>query len=146
MSKGILRIYYGEGRGKSEAALGSVISQIGSGKNAAVLFFDKEKWISYERVLQKLEPELKLFYYEDQRNGFQYGKKVIVTGAYGLVVLDGLFGLVENGVVSEEELGKLIEGIPEDMVVICTGERVPACVMECANEVYRVESELKTLR
>lgn len=142
MSKGILRIYYGEGRGKSEAALGSAISQIGSGKNVAVLFFDKEKWITYERVLQKLEPELKLFYYEDQRNGFQYGKKVIVTGAYGLVVLDGLFGLVEKGVVSEEELGKLVAGIPEDMLVICTGEKVPACMMEQADEVYRVEREI----
>lgn len=141
MSKGNLRIYYGDGHGKSEAALGSAISQMGSGKNAAVLFFDKEKWITYERVLQKLEPELKLFYYEDQRNGFQYGKKVIVTGAYGLVVLDDLFGLLEKGVVSEEELGKLVAEIPEDMVVICTGENVPVCMRECANEVYRVESE-----
>lgn len=141
MSKGILRIYYGEGHGKSEAALGSAISQMASGKNAAVLFFDKEGWSAYERVLQKLEPELKVFYYEDRRNGFQYGKKVIVTGAYGLVVLDGLFGLVKDGVVSEEELEKLVEGIPEDMMVFCTGENVPVCMRECANEVYRVERE-----
>lgn len=141
MSKGILRIYYGEGRGKSTAALGTAIRQAACGKNAAIISFYKEKNEAGEELLKKLEPELKFFHFEDLRNGFQYGKKVISTGGYELLVLDEVLGLVESTIISEEELIELVSGIPEDMVVICTGRNVSACIKECADELYQVTLE-----
>ena len=41
MSKGIVRIYYGEGHGKSTAALGTAIREASHGKSATVISFLK---------------------------------------------------------------------------------------------------------
>ena len=39
MSKGIVRVYYGEGHGKSTAALGTAIREASHGKTATVISF-----------------------------------------------------------------------------------------------------------
>ena len=43
MSKGVVQIYYGEGHGKSTAALGSAIQMAGEGKTAIAIQFMKGK-------------------------------------------------------------------------------------------------------
>ena len=123
MSKGIVRIYYGEGHGKSTAALGTAIREASHGKTATVISFLKEKNEDSEELLKKLEPELKFFRFEKsdvsfeelseeekQReimnlvSGFNYSKKVITTGGCDLVVLDEVLGLVNQNIISEEDL------------------------------------------
>ncbi len=160
MSKGILRVYYGEGHGKSTAALGTAIREVSHGKTATVISFLKEKSADSEELLQKLEPELKFFRFEktavsfdelsaeekeeeiiNLRNGYNYSKKVITTGGCDLVVLDEILGLLEMQIVSEEEFLELATIVPEDMVVICTGRHVPESVKECADELYQVTLE-----
>ena len=70
MSKGIVRIYYGEGHGKSTAALGTAIREASHGKSATVISFLKEKSEDSEELLKKLEPELKFFRFEKSENSF----------------------------------------------------------------------------
>lgn len=160
MSKGIVRVYYGEGHGKSTAALGTAIREISHGKTATVISFLKEKSTESEELLKKLEPELKFFRFEkaessfdelstsekeeevmNLKNGYNYSKKVITTGGCDLVVLDEILGLLEMQIVSEQEFMDLLAAIPEDMVVICTGRRVPDSVRECADELYQITLE-----
>ncbi|MBQ2706222.1 MAG: cob(I)yrinic acid a,c-diamide adenosyltransferase [Agathobacter sp.] len=160
MSKGIMRVYYGEGNGKSTAALGTAIREASHGKTATVISFLKEKNEDSEELLKKLEPELKFFRFEKSEvsfeelseeekqreimnlvSGFNYSKKVITTGACDLVVLDEVLGLVNQNIISEEDLIDLAGAIPEDMVVICTGRKVPDTIKECADEVYQVMLE-----
>ena len=160
MSKGIMRVYYGEGNGKSTAALGTAIREASHGKIATVISFLKEKNEDSEELLKKLEPELKFFRFEKSEvsfeelseeekqreimnlvSGFNYSKKVITTGACDLVVLDEVLGLVNQNIISEEDLIDLAGAIPEDMVVICTGRKVPDTIKECADEVYQVMLE-----
>ena len=43
MSEGVVQIYYGEGHGKSTAALGNAIFAAGAGKNCVVIQFLKSK-------------------------------------------------------------------------------------------------------
>lgn len=157
MAKGIVRIYYGEGHGKSTAALGTAIREAAYGKTSTIISFLKGKKENSADFLKRLEPELKFFSFEktnipyhelsaeekeeevmNLRNAYNYGKKVITTSASDLVVLDGILGMVENEIISEEELLELLEVVPEDMVVICTGKNVPDRVRECANELYQV--------
>ena len=71
MSKGIVRIYYGEGHGKSTAALGTAIREASHGKSATVISFLKEKNEDSEELLKKLEPELKFFRFEKSENSFE---------------------------------------------------------------------------
>ena len=68
MSKGIVRIYYGEGHGKSTAALGTAIREVSHGKTATVISFLKEKSADSEELFKKLEPELKFFRFEKTEN------------------------------------------------------------------------------
>ena len=160
MSKGIMRVYYGEGHGKSTAALGTAIREASHGKTATVISFLKEKNEDSEELLKKLEPELKFFRFEKSEvsfeelseeekqremmnlvSGFNYSKKVITTGGCDLVVLDEVLGLVNQNIISENDLLELAATIPEDMVVICTGRNVPDAIKECADELYQVTLE-----
>lgn len=160
MSKGIVRVYYGEGYGKSTAALGTAIQEVSHGKTATVISFLKEKNIDSEELLKKLEPELKCFRFEktessydelsasekeeeimNLKNGYNYSKKVITTGGCDVVVLDEILGLLDKQIITEREFLDLVEAVPEDMVVICTGICVPDSVRECADELYQITLE-----
>jgi len=160
MSKGIMRVYYGEGHGKSTAALGTAVREASHGKTATVISFLKEKSEESEELLKRLEPELKFFRFEKSEvsfenlsdeekekeimnliSGFNYSKKVITTGGCDLVVLDEVLGLVDQQIVSEDDFLELAAAIPEDMVVICTGRKVPDSIKESADEVYQVTLE-----
>ena len=160
MSKGIMRVYYGEGYGKSTAAFGTAIREIAQGRTATMISFLRKKYEKREELYKRFEPELKFFRFEKSaecfealseeekeeeamnlRNGFNYSKKVIATGGCDLVVLDEVLDLVENGVVSEEALLGLISFIPDDMVVICTGKVLREGVRNVADEVYQITLE-----
>ena len=52
MSKGIVRVYYGEGHGKSTAALGTALREASHGRTAAVISFLKEKNEDSEEILK----------------------------------------------------------------------------------------------
>ncbi|MCD7708962.1 MAG: cob(I)yrinic acid a,c-diamide adenosyltransferase [Clostridiales bacterium] len=160
MSEGIVQIYYGEGHGKSTAALGCAIRTAGIGKSVTVITFLKGKNEQEQEFLNRLEPEIKFFRFakaeecfaeltaEKQqeeamnlRNGFNYAKKVVTTGACDLVVLDEILGTVDEGVVSVDEMKELLANRPEDMTVICTGRVLPEGLRECADEIYNIAPE-----
>lgn len=160
MSKGIMRVYYGEGRGKSTAAFGTVVREVAKGKTATIISFLRERIEENEELYKRLEPELKFFRFEKSessflelseeekqeeimnlRNGFNYSKKVVSTGECDLVVLDEILELVENKIISEDEMLELITSIPEDMVLICTGKVLSDKIRACADEVYQVTLE-----
>ncbi len=160
MSKGIMRVYYGEGHGKSTAALGTALREASHGKTATVISFLKEKSEDTEELYKRLEPEFKFFRFEKSeasfeelseeekekeimnlRSGFNYSKKVITTGGCDMVVLDEVLELVNQQIITEEEFLELSSVIPEDMVVICTGRKVPDSIKECADELYQVTLE-----
>ena len=160
MSKGIVRIYYGEGHGKSTAALGTAVREAAKGKSATVISFLREKNEDSEGLLKRLEPDLKFFRFEkadrsfdalsdeekekeimNLKSGYNYSKKVITTGACDLVVLDEVLELIRQNIISEKEFLELAAAVPDDMVVICTGRNVPERIKECADELYQVTLE-----
>ncbi len=160
MSKGIVRIYYGEGHGKSTAALGTAIREAARGKAATLISFLKEKNEDSEAFFTKLEPELKFFRFQkaessfddlseeekekeimNLRSGYNFSKKVITTSGCDLVVLDEVLELIAQQIISEEDFLELAALVPEDMVVICTGKTVPESIKERADELYQVTLE-----
>ena len=160
MSKGIMRVYYGEGHGKSTAAFGTAIREIAQGRTATMISFLRKKHEGREELYKRFEPELKFFRFEKSvecfdalseeekeeeamnlRNGFNYSKKVVSTGGCDLVVLDEVLDLVENGIISEDALLELISLIPDDMVVICTGKSLRDGIRNMADEVYQITLE-----
>lgn len=160
MSSGVVQIYYGDGHGKSTAALGSAIHAASEGKSVIVIQFLKGKMEKELEFLQRLEPEIKFFRFsksdapfdelgEDEKkeesinlkNGFNYGKKVISTGACDMIIFDEILGLLDHHVITIEDICGMMEGRPEEMDVIFTGRVLQDGVREFADEIYNIAPE-----
>ena len=143
MNEGVVQIYYGEGRGKSTAAIGNAIQAVIEGKEAIIIQFLKGKCESKQEFYKRLEPEIKYFNFAkaeipfdeldeekkmeetmNLKNGFNYGKKVIATGACDLIVLK-----------------EMLASRPEDMTIICTGRVLAEEIRELADEIYNIAPE-----
>ncbi len=160
MGTGVVQIYYGEGHGKSTAALGNAICAASNGECVTLIQFLKAKKESNKEYLTRLEPEVKLFRFakfdacfeeltEEQKqeesfslkNGFNYSKKVISTGACDMVVLDELLGLADLGIITIEEIKEMISLKPEDMTIIFTGRVLDDRLRPYADEIYNITPE-----
>ena len=160
MSKGVVQIYYGEGHGKSMAALGSAMRCISEGRQASVIQFLKGKSEQEQNLFSRLEPEIKYFNFAragicfqeldeekkmeeimNLKNGFNYGKKVISTGACDLLVLDEILGLVDLQIISFEEFKQLLDSRPEEMSIICTGRVLDDRIRDLTDEIYNILPE-----
>lgn len=160
MAKGVVQIYYGQGRGKSTAALGNAIGAAALGQQVVIIEFLKGKDEDMQEYLKRLEPEIKCFRFSrmdacfedlspeekqeeimNLRNGFFYGKKVAGTGACDLLIMDEILGLVDEQVISVEEMKEFFESKAEDMTVICTGRSLHDMLRKCADEIYNIAPE-----
>ncbi|SER78794.1 cob(I)yrinic acid a,c-diamide adenosyltransferase [Lachnobacterium bovis] len=160
MANGVVKIYYGEGRGKSSSALGNAVLAAAESKEAIIIQFLKEKIPMQEEYLKRFEPELKLFRFakqdecfekltqeqqaeerENLRNGFNYSKKVISTSACDLLVLDEILGLVDENIIEIDEIKNMLEKKPDDMNIILTGRVLPEELRNIADEVYHISQE-----
>lgn len=160
MSSGVVQIYYGDGHGKSTAALGNAIHAASEGKNVIVIQFLKGKMEKELEFLQRLEPEIKFFRFsksdapfdelgEDEKkeesinlkNGFNYGKKVVSTGACNMIIFDEILGLLDHKVITIEDIRSMMECRPEEMDIIFTGRILQDGVREFADEIYNIAPE-----
>lgn len=160
MNKGVVQIYYGKGHGKSTAAMGSAILTASQGKEVVLIQFMKGKAENEEEFLARLEPEIKCFRFaksdepyeelteEEQkeecinlRNGFNYGKKAAAIGECDLLILDEILGLLDEKVVTLEEVTELVNAKPDEMNIIFTGRVLPEAMRDLADEIYNIESE-----
>ena len=160
MSKGVIQIYYGEGHGKSTAAIGNGIRVASEGKSVILIQFLKGKNENELAFLNRLEPEIKVFRFAKSdesfeelsesakqeesmnlRNGFNYGKKVVATGACDMLILDEVLGIMDEKVIRPEELKELFEAKPEEMTLVCTGRVLDESIREYADEIYNIAPE-----
>ncbi len=158
MDKGTIQIYYGEGRGKTSAALGNAIRSIVDGQNAYFVQFLKGELNN--ELLSRLEPELKVFRFErcseafyelsdeekeeqkiNIQNGLNFSKKALATGECNLLVMDEVLGLVDEGIATADQLVEVLKAKSLFTNVISTGRnRVPELI-ELADEVVNLGAE-----
>ena len=158
MEKGVIQSYYGEGHGKSTAAIGNAIHLASEGKSVIVIQFLKEKNENELMFLNRLEPEIKVFRFAKSdecfeelpesarqeevmnlRNGFNYGKKVVSTGACDMLILDEVLGLIDNGIITVEDLKNILESRDDDVNVILTGIQLDDDICQLADEIFRID-------
>ncbi len=158
MKRGTIHIYSGDGHGKSPAALGRAVSMACQGKSVVIIQFLKGRGLEDSEFLRRMEPEIKLFRFEKSegnfaelsieqqadeiiniKNGLNFAKKVLCTGGCDLLILDEVLRLIDNGIISVEELiGILDMRSDESMDVIMTGTTLSADVCVLADEVTRL--------
>jgi len=158
MAKGLIHIYAGDGRGKSPAAIGRAVLAASEGKSVVIIQFLKGKGLDDSEFLRRMEPEIKLFRFEKSdenfmelpeekqqdeirniRNGINFANKVLTTGGCDLLILDEVLGLVENGILSAEDLKNMLD-TREDTDVILTGITLCDEICLLADEVSKIET------
>jgi len=114
VEKGLVKIYFGEGKGKSTSSLGRALVCASEGKEVFMIQFLKGRHTGTLDYFKRLEPEVKVFrfekmnrYYEELSeneqkeeninilNGVNFAKKVLAIGECDVLVLDEILGLVE---------------------------------------------------
>ena len=154
----MIHIYTGDGRGKSPAALGRAVQAAARGEQVVIIQFLKGKGLEDTEFVRRLEPEIKLFRFEKSdgnyaelsdeqkadeimniKNGLNFAKKVLCTGGCDLLILDEVLRLIDNGIISVEELKGILDmRSDESMDVIMTGTTLSADVCVLADEVTRL--------
>lgn len=144
MDKKIVQVYYGKGKGKTTAAVGQCIRAASLGKSVIMIQFLKGKDTDEFSFLLKLEPSIKLFrfekaheYYRDLNeeerneerknilNGFNFARKVVETGECDVLVLDEILGLIDLGIVTVDDIIKLINLKDDYYKLLLTGQNLP---------------------
>ncbi len=162
-NKGLILIYAGKGRGKTSAAIGQGVKAATAGKTVFVIQFLKGKSDGEFDILKRLEPEMKLFSFEKSscffddlsdrekeeekqniRNGFNFAKKVLMTGECDLLILDEFLGLFDTGLLSLEDFKELLSVKPPEIGIIMTGININEEICREADEVTKLETVLFT--
>ena len=167
---GQLHVYDGDGKGKSQAALGVVLRTIGLGiceqKRTRVLLlrFLKGPGRSYDEdaaieALQQGFPhlidqvrtgrgdfftaaEVTRFDRQEAQRGWDIAKGAIASNLYSVVVLDELNPVLDLELLDPGEVVRTLATKPEGMEVICTGRGAPRELVQLAD----LHSEMRAHR
>ena len=166
-SQGQLHIYDGEGKGKSQAALGVVLRTIGLGicekKQTRVLLlrFLKGPGRDYAEdaaidALQRgfphlidhvrtgrseffSEQEVTRFDKDEAERGWNIAKGAIASSLYSVLVLDELNPVLDLGMLDIDDVVKTIESRPNGLEIIVTGRAAPSSLIR----ISQLHSEMR---
>ena len=148
MREGKLQIYCGSEKGKTTAALGQAIKEASLGRSVFVVQFMKRrkadeeiKLFRFQRreaAFEDLAPEEQQEEIMNMKNGLNFAKKVLATGECDVLILDEVLGLVEQGIVSAEEVHELLGEASDTTELIFTGIKLCPEMMDWADDVYQI--------
>lgn len=169
-SHGQLHVYDGEGKGKSQAALGVVLRTIGLGiceqKQTRVLLlrflkgpgraYDEDAAIEalqqgFPHLIDQVRTGRGEFFGADEitridiqeaERGWTIAKGAIASDLYSVVVLDELNPVLDLGLLDAEEVVRTLAAKPPGMEVIVTGRGAPRQLVQIAD----LHSEMRAHR
>ena len=155
MDRRIVQVFYGPGKGKTSAAVGQCIRAASLGQSVIIIQFLKGNDAEEFNFLEKLEPDIKLFRFEKEResfsellasqkkeekqniiNGVNFARKVIDTG-----VLDEILGLIDLEIITVDDIIHLIELRDDYTRLVLTGQNLPPQLAEYADVISKIELE-----
>ncbi len=160
MDKGYVQIFCGNGDGKSSAAIGKGIFSAIEGKRVIIIQFMKRRNEDEAAFFEQLEPQIKMFRFEksdtsfdemsdkereEERNnitnGINYAKKVLTTGECDVLILDEALGLINEGIVSMEQIIQVLCAKDEYETVFLTGINLPEALKDYVDIVSTIETQ-----
>ena len=158
MDKKIVQVYYGNGKGKTTAAVGQCIRAASLGYEVIIIQFLKGRDAEEFSFLSKLEPDIKLFRFEKAKesyidlteeeqleekknilNGVNFARKVIETGECDVLVLDEILGLVDLGLITIDDILKLINLRDDYYKLVFTGLNMPEELIDHVDMISKIE-------
>ncbi|SQI40238.1 Cob(I)yrinic acid a,c-diamide adenosyltransferase [Leminorella richardii] len=149
VSRGLLIVFTGNGKGKSTAAFGTVTRAVGHGQKAGVIQFIKGEWACGERdLLTKCGVEFQVmstgFTWETQNKDtdrlaaqavWQHAKRMLKDPTLDLVLLDELTYMIAYDYVDLQEVTDALSHRPPEQTVIITGRGCHRELLDMADTV-----------
>lgn len=149
MTKGLLMVFTGEGKGKTTAALGMAMRAAGHGLPVCFIQFIKGGW-SYGEIgaIKRFEGLIDLhvmgrgFTWKSEnieedarlaREGWQFAREAIQSNRYHTVVLDEFTYLLHYGMLELEPCLDFLAGRNPAQHVVITGRNAPERLIEAAD-------------
>ena len=144
-------IYYGDGKGKTTAAVGLAVRAAGSKMKVLFVQFLKTEFSGERHILSHTENvtltfcplELKFTFEMNDKEKAQASKvfkgifdssvTTALTEKYDKVVLDEVFEAINAHMLSESEVYEFITNAPSSMEIVMTGHNPPQRFMDCAD-------------
>lgn len=151
----MIEVYTGDGKGKTTAALGLAVRAVGGGLRVRMVQFLKYSDTGELRTAKRLAPDLEILRFDHGAKGFYwemneeqkqecraeaddalaYARRCLREKACDVLILDEIFGCLQNGMISEEELLALIKETPQEIELVLTGRNAPEAITVCADYV-----------
>ena len=151
---GRIHIYYGDGKGKTTAAVGLAVRAAGSGLKVLFFQFLKDNSSNERKILEGLPgvtclPGREPVKFVSKMNGDEriefrhYNNKALdeiikFCGPFDMLILDEALCALNLEVLSEEKLISFIQHKPRGLEIVMTGPRLPDNLLEMADYVTEV--------
>jgi cob(I)alamin adenosyltransferase len=153
---GLVQVFTGDGRGKTSAALGTVLRSLGHDFKVCVIHFMKGNFPYGEQKVLASLPNVTLQIFgrlsfvdprnpqeedkEEARKALAAGRAAVLSGEYDLVVLDEINVASAWGLVSVDDVIKLVREKPKHVELILTGRYADDRLIEIADLVTEMKA------
>ncbi len=149
LTKGLVQVYTGNGKGKTSAAFGLALRAVGRGLKVYIIQFIKGGFDYGELYAIKKLPNLKLKAFghgrfitekppkEDDirsaKKALDLARDIIESGEYDIVILDEINVALALELIKVQDVVDLAKGKPEHVELILTGRNVPQKIIDVAD-------------
>lgn len=146
--KGLIQVYFGNGKGKTTAALGQAFRAAGRNQKILIVQFMK-KWDYGELHSVKQIPQITLktfgtkdfvykgkareIDYEEAKKAFKEGVQGAKSGQYDMVIFDELNVALDFELLELSHVLNFLEEKPPEVEVIITGRNAPKQIIDRAD-------------
>jgi cob(I)alamin adenosyltransferase len=150
-SKGLVQIITGEGKGKTSAAIGSVVRAVGHGLRVAVIVFMKGEYPYGEWSVLSNLPGVKIMRFgfltftdpknvkpeekEQAKQALEAAREAVKGGEFDLVVMDEINVVTAWKLAELDEVVKIVREKPAKVEVILTGRYADKKLVDVADMV-----------
>lgn len=158
MRTGLVHAYFGDGKGKTTAALGLGLRSAGSGMTVFMIQFLTSSQSGELEAVKRLEPAFKIFRFDrmrretwpttaqqleearmDSANAMQFARKVMSAHQCDVLILDEVLTALAQKIVDLKEVLDLIEKKPADIEIVMTGKVLPDAIYRRSNYVTEMK-------
>ena len=151
-TKGLVVVYTGDGKGKTTAAMGMCVRAVGYDWKICLIQFVKGSWKYGElKGIKRLEPNVEMHvigegfvgivddtkdieeHRKAAKRGIELAVEKISSGEYPLVILDELNVALDLGLVSDEDVKRILDARGEKQHLVITGRNAAGWLKEEAD-------------
>ena len=155
----MMHIYYGDGKGKTTAAVGLAVRAVGRGFRVLFVQFLKSEDSGERIALSQLDNitltpcplELDFTFNMNDNQKLQASKifrsifdsavKTALTEKYDMLILDEVFSAIETEMLKESEVYSFLANAPNNMEIVLTGHNPPESILSLADYVSHIVKE-----